>query len=150
MIFQNDPHWTPEQRLIAAILIAAYRDMLTDTKARSERWSDAALVQQIDVDRAMRFLTDRWGPNAKLRNHYASLLGIDGDLLAVRLTRMLDGDLPMPHFSFDGAFNRDARKRSLARHAQCVAAARARWLHLKYPAATSRPRSVRTPEPVTL
>jgi hypothetical protein len=149
-MLENDPLWSPEQRLIAAILLGAYRDLLTDIESRSERWTDAAPIQQADVDRAMRFLTDRSGPSARLRNHYCSLLDIDGDVLAERMCRMLNGDLPMPHFAYDVPSNPESRKRALARHAERVAAARARWFHLNQPTSTSRPRSVRSSTTVIL
>ncbi|MCA0205154.1 MAG: hypothetical protein LCH92_12485 [Proteobacteria bacterium] len=149
-MLDRDPLWTPEQRLIAAILIGAYRDVLTDIESRSESWADSAPVQQNDVDRAIRFLTDRSGPAARLRNHYCDLVGIDGDVLAERMRRMLDGDLPMPHIAYEVPSNPESRKRALARHAERVAYARARWFHLNQPTSTSRARSVRSTATVIL
>lgn len=146
----SDPHWTPEQRLIAAILICAYRDMLTDIESRSERWTDSAAIQQADVDRAIRFLTDRTGANARLRNHYCFLLDIDGDVLAERMRRMLNGDLELPHFAFEASSDPAARNRALSRHAERVATARARCFHLNHRTATSNLRSDAVPADVIL
>lgn len=144
MITENDPHWTPEQRLIAAIIMTAYRDMLPDPSERKWRDTEGDAVH-LDTDRAIAFLTDRTGPSARLRNHYAALLDIDGDLLAERVRRMLDGELPFPLPSTP-----EGRKTAATRHDDRVAAARARWLHLKEPTSTSRARSERTPVAVTL
>jgi hypothetical protein len=114
---------TPEQRFIASIILRAYADMLSKDNGDA-RW-------------AMSFLTTSYGDTARWRNHLCSLLGIDGDLLARRVRRQLDGEQPIP-YPYE---TNDLRNRAtiLKKHEAQVAAARKRWLHLKKPHASRVP-----------
>ena len=116
---------TPEQRFIASILLHAYSDMLSKDEG--------------DARSAMSFLTSSYGDTARWRNHLCSLLGIDGDLLARRVRRQLDGDQPIPY----PHETNDLRSRAaiLKKHEAQVATARKRWLHLKNPHASRVPPS---------
>ena len=106
---------TPEQRLAAAILIAAFRDMSASSRSISE--SDLGKPTEGEVDAAISFLTESYGAKARWRNTLCSFLDIDGDQLAARVRMMLDGELDIPRTHIQHDFG----------------IARARWRHLKYP-----------------
>lgn len=80
---------TPEQHLAAAILAQAFSDMFA-TDNRNRQAVDTVAVS------AMRYLTDRHGLSAHWRNKWASYLDLDGDLLAVRVRMILEGQLDLP------------------------------------------------------
>lgn len=72
-MIDGDAPQTPEQALVTAILMQAYRDL---------------------------FLTVRNVSNAYYRNAYCALIGWDGDLFAARLRAMMEG-APFPYPSPD-------------------------------------------------
>lgn len=117
---------TPERRLAAAIVAQAFSDM-SATDTRDGESSDTIATQ------AIRFLTDRAGNAAQWRNRWCSYLDLDGDVLAARVRRILDGEIDAT----------DAM-RGLARVAlfdQGIARARERWARMKAaaPKASSTP-----------
>lgn len=116
---------TPEQRLVAAILQQAYRDMFAVGRPPGE--TNDGRADSASIDGAIRFLTDTHGHKARWRNHYCSLIDLDGNELATRIRLMLDGAIDVP-------FDEDAAKR----HEAGVARARERWRHLKNPPTTPR------------
>ena len=110
---------TPEQALAAAVLAQAYYDMFATGSGQG--------CVDAPTDDAMRFLTATHGTAAKWRNKWCDFLGLDGDLLAVRVRAMLDGEI-------DAAGDPHLAKR--------IAYARARWARLP-----KSPQQNPTPEP---
>ena len=113
---------TPEAALVTAILMQAYRDLFVTVRDES----NASFTTQSDQDRAIEFLTDLSGGNARHRNALCALIGWDGDVLAARVRAMMDGDdfaPPKP----------DATPATLERHAAAVERLRERWRHLQTP-----------------
>lgn len=122
----SETHQTPEAALVTAIIMQAYRDMFVLVRTDSR----ASLTSQTDQDQAIVFLTDPHGRWAQHRNHLCSLIGWDGDVLAARVRRMMEGGaFPDPNASSNAAV--------LATHADAVERVRARYLHLRTP----RPRA---------
>ncbi len=122
---------TPEQRLVAAILQQAYRDMFTAGRAPAN--GDDGRPDNASIDGAIRFLTDTHGHKAWWRNYYCSLLDLDGDVLAARVRMMLDGAMDVP--IDESPTKRDS---GIKRHEAGVVRARERWRHLKNPPKTPR------------
>lgn len=121
---------TPERRLAAAIVAQAFSDM-SATDTRDGESSDTIATQ------AIRFLTDRAGHAAQWRNSWCSYLDLDGDVLAVRVRGILDGEIDAT----------DAM-RGLARVAlfeQGIARARARWARMKAGTPKASPTTARLP-----
>lgn len=128
---------TPERRLAAAIVAQAFSDM-SATDTRDGEASDTIAIQ------AIRFLTDRAGHAAQWRNRWCSYLDLDGDALAARVRKILDGEIDAPDEmrgrAHIGAFD------------QGIARARARWERLRptAPKASSTPArlpSIKRPPP---
>lgn len=122
---------TPELSLVAAILQRAFDDMFAASP--SSYSGNGGTPDGSSIDQAIRFLTDTHGHKARWRNHYCSLLGLDGDAVADRIRRMLDGDLPMQ--MDQGPWTRAG---AIRRHEAGVEQARERWRHLKNPPSTPR------------
>jgi len=108
---------TPEQRLAAAILAQAFTDMFDHN------------VDTVAVD-AMRYLTARHGKAAYWRNKWCSYLDQDGDVLAERVRKMLDGEIAPPGHH--------------GRFASRLGHARSRWAGLPQP---TPKQAKRLPEP---
>ena len=105
--------------MVTAIIMQAYRDLFVTAKSDGQ----AAFTTQAEQDQAIAFLTDRSGKLARWRNHYCSLIGWDGNVLAERVRRMMEGaDFPL---------SPDSNVVAQKRHAEAVQQIRARWLHLK-------------------
>lgn len=83
---------TPEQKLAAAILAQAFKDMFGGAANESVNHDT---VDTIAIS-AMRYLTARHGQLAQWRNKWASYLDLDGDVLAVRVRMILEGQLDLP------------------------------------------------------
>ncbi|MGQ0565471.1 MAG: hypothetical protein ACT4OK_10415 [Gemmobacter sp.] len=83
---------TPEQKLAAAILAQAFKDMFGGAA------NDSVTRDTVDTIAitAMRYLTARHGQSAQWRNKWASYLDLDGDVLAVRVRMILEGQLDLP------------------------------------------------------
>lgn len=109
---QRDPIAHPEQRLVAAIISRAWLDMCGASD--SEAWP------------AISFLTDRHGSHARWRNELLDGMNLDGDILAQRVRKFLDGDMPMP----TGYQDPDAPTTQASIKKQSERA-RSRWKHLK-------------------
>lgn len=107
---------TPERRLAAAVVAQAF----SDTGATAAREGESA---DMIATQAIRFLTDRAGHAAHWRNRWCSFLDMDGDQLAVRVRKILDGEINPP----------DMRGVALAR-------ARERWARLR-PATPTAPKA---------
>ena len=118
-MIEGDTPQSPEAALVTAIIMQAYRDLFVIAKPDT----NTTFTTQAEQDQAIAFLTDRRGKLALWRNHYCSLIGWDGNVLAERVRRMMEGaDFPMPT---------DRTPAAQKRHAQAVETFRARWLHLK-------------------
>ena len=118
----TDQKQTPEAALVTAILMQAYRDLFVTIRSES----NASFTTQSDQDQAITFLTDQSGAMARHRNALCSLIGWDGDVLAARVRRMMDGD------DFANP-NPDANAAAQERHAEAVERVRQRWQDLKSP-----------------
>lgn len=84
----------PFKRLAASIVARQMSDAATTTTAT---YQDA--LTDRDAEAALRYLTDRYGQNARSRNFWLAALGIDGDSFASRLVALLESDKP---FTADG------------------------------------------------
>lgn len=113
---------TPEATFVTAIIMQAYRDLFVSVRQES----NASFTTQSDQDQAITFLTDRTGAFARHRNDLCSLIGWDGDVLAVRLRGMMEGD-DFPHPSTD------PKPAARAQHEVAVERIRRRWQDLKSP-----------------
>jgi len=127
---------TPEVKLAAAILAQAFSDMTT---------TDARDTADTDACAAIRFLTDRAGTSAQWRNLWCAAVNIDGDRIAARVRKLLDGEIE-PTAEMRGRAHISAFDKGIAR-------ARERWARIK-PAATatpaasqSRPPTIKRPPP---
>lgn len=117
----TDRPQTPEAAFITAIIMQAYHDLFV----KVQQGTTVGFTRQFDQDQAIAFLTERTGVYARHRNYLCSLIGWDGDVLAARIVRMLEGeDFPLPADSTPAGRKRDA---------EAIARIRARWQHLKYP-----------------
>jgi hypothetical protein len=120
---------TPEVKLAAAILAQAFSDMIataTDSTFRSAETAETAAVS------AIRFLTDRAGTSAQWRNLWCAAINLDGDRLAARVRRLLDGEIE-PTAEMRGRAHISAFDKGIAR-------ARERWARIK-PAAPTAPKA---------
>ena len=118
----HDSPQTPEAAFVTAIIMQAYRDLLISVKADGS----SAFTTQSDQDQAISFLTDQTGSFARHRNALCSLIGWNGDVLASRIRKMMEGaDFPPPV--------PDPSPVTIARHEKAVDHIRARWQHLKHP-----------------
>lgn len=70
-MFHGDKQTTPEERLIYAILLQAYRDLFISVKEPNG-------PDNLNRDQAISFFTNRSGALAAHRNHLCSLIGWDG------------------------------------------------------------------------
>ena len=113
---------SPEERLVTAIIMQAYRDLFTPVRDAAS----PSIVTQLDQDQAIFFLTDTHGRFARHRNSLCSLIGWDGDVLAERIRAMMDGD----DFTHP---NGEPSPDSLKRHTDAAERVRARYRHLKKP-----------------
>ncbi|SEL29894.1 hypothetical protein [Jannaschia helgolandensis] len=107
---------------MTAILMQAYRDLFVSVRDES----NASFTTQTEQDRAIEFLTDLSGGNARHRNALCALIGWDGDVLAARVRAMMEGDDFAPPTP-------DATPATLERHAAAVVRLRERWRHLQTP-----------------
>lgn len=82
----------PEQKLAAAIIAQAFNDM----SGSQSKVESAASQAENDARSAILFLTARYGDNARWRNELCGYLDLDGDVLAERVRKILDGDIPWP------------------------------------------------------
>ncbi|AUC55501.1 hypothetical protein CDO87_21085 [Sagittula sp. P11] len=121
-MIDGDAPQTPEQALVTAILMQAYRDLFLTVRNES----NASFTTRADQDQAISFLTDRAGSLAQHRNALCALIGWDGDLFAARVRAMMEG-APFPHPS------PDPKPAARKRHAEAVELLRERWQHLKSP-----------------
>lgn len=125
---------TPEVKLAAAILAQAFSDMTT---------TDARDTADTDAFAAIRFLTDRAGTSAQWRNLWCAAVNIDGDRIAARVRKLLDGEIE-PTDEMRGRAHISAFDKGIAR-------ARERWARIKPAApaapAASPPRPAPTPPP---
>lgn len=113
---------TPEAAFIAAIIMQAYRDLFVNVDTDSGR----SFTTRSDQDQAIAFLTDTHGRFAAHRNHLCSLIGWDGNVLAARIRRMMDGDdFPIANGESTSAVRH--------RHRQYVESLRQRYRYLKNP-----------------
>lgn len=118
---------SPEAALITAIIMQAYRDLFVTAKSNGQ----ATFTTQAERDQAIAFLTDRIGSHARHRAFLCSLIGWDGDVLAERVGRMMEGaDFPL---------TTDRTPAAQERHAEAVKDLRARWRYLKNPHASRIP-----------
>jgi len=120
---------TPEVKLAAAILAQAFSDMTT---------TDARDTADTDACAAIRFLTDRAGTSAQWRNLWCAAVNIDGDRVAARVRKLLDGEIE-PTDEMRGRAQINAFDKGIAR-------ARERWARIK-PAAPANPKASPTPAP---
>lgn len=124
---------TPEVKLAAAILAQAFSDMTT---------TDARDTADTDACAAIRFLTDRAGTSAQWRNLWCAAVNIDGDRIAARVRKLLDGEIE-PTAEMRGRAHISAFDKGIAR-------ARERWARIK-PAAPkaspSRAPTIKRPTP---
>lgn len=124
---------TPEVKLAAAILAQAFSDMTT---------TDARDTADTDACAAIRFLTDRAGTSAQWRNLWCAAVNIDGDRVAARVRKLLDGEIE-PTAEMRGRAQISAFDKGIAR-------ARERWARIK-PAAPkaspSHPPTIKRPTP---
>lgn len=126
---------TPEVRLAAAILAQAFSDMTT---------TDARATADTDACAAIRFLTDRAGTSAQWRNLWCAAVNIDGDRVAARVRKLLDGEIE-PTDEMRGRAQINAFDKGIAR-------ARERWARMKpdTPKASqtpARPPTIKRPTP---
>jgi hypothetical protein len=105
---------TPEVKLAAAILAQAFSDMTT---------TDARDTADTDACAAIRFLTDRAGTSAQWRNLWCAAVNIDGDRIAARVRKLLDGEIE-PTAEMRGRVHISAFEKGIAR-------ARERWARMK-------------------
>jgi hypothetical protein len=113
---------TPEQKLAAAILAQAFKDMFGGAANESVTHDT---VDTIAIT-AMRYLTDRHGLLAQWRNKWCDFLDLDGDVLATRVRLILDGKIDLPGESR-------------------LAVARERWARISQgPAPSDRPKRLPT------
>ena len=112
----------PEERLVTAIIMQAYRDLFTPVRDSAS----PSIVTQSDQDQAISFLTDSHGRFARRRNSLCSLIGWDGDVLAERIRVMMDGE----NFTHP---NSEPSPDSLKRHTDAAERVRARYRYLKDP-----------------
>lgn len=117
---------TPEAALITAIIMQAYRDLFVTVQPDTTK----GFTTHAERDQAIAFLTDHTGAYARHRNYLCSLIGLDGNVLAERIRRMMEG-ADFPHAPKDTT--------PTARHEKAVESLRRRWQYLK------NPRSQRTP-----
>ncbi|MFZ7093716.1 hypothetical protein [Primorskyibacter sp. 2E233] len=117
-----DQSQPPEAALVTTILMQAYRDLFVTVRNES----NASFTTQSDQDRAIEFLTDLSGGNARHRNALCALIGWDGDVLAARVRAMMEGDDFAPPTP-------DATPATLERNAAAVVRLRERWRHLQTP-----------------
>lgn len=123
-MIDGDAPQTPEQALVTAILMQAYRDLFLSVSSDANN----PFTTRTDLDQAISFLTDRVGAYAKHRNALCALIGWDGDLFAARVRAMMDG-APFPHPS------PDPKPSTMKRHVEAVERLRERWQHFKRPRA---------------
>lgn len=123
---------TPEQKLAAAILAQAFKDMFGGAA------NDSVTRDTVDTIAitAMRYLTARHGLLAQWRNQWCDFLDLDGDVLATRVRLILDGKVDLPGESR-------------------LAAARDRWARISQgPAPSDKPKPLPTikaaPTPATI
>lgn len=115
----NAPY-TPEAALVTAIIMQAYRDLFVTIKSDA----NTSLASQTDQDKAIAFLTDNMGRWAQHRNHLCWLIGLDGNVLAERVRRMMQGGpFPDPYASSNAAV--------LASHAAAIERVRDRYQQLR-------------------
>jgi hypothetical protein len=113
---------SPETAFVTAIIMQAYRDLFVNVNTGS----GPSFTTRCDQDQAIAFLTDQTGQFAAHRNHLCSLIGWDGNVLAARVRRMMDGD------DFPIA-NGESTPTAQKRHKQLVESLRQRYRHLKNP-----------------
>lgn len=118
---------TPEVKLAAAILAQAFSDMTT---------TDARDTADTDACAAIRFLTDRAGSSAQWRNLWCAAVNIDGDRIAARVRKLLDGEIE-PTAEMRGRAHISAFDKGIAR-------ARERWARMK-PTLQPSPTTTRLP-----
>lgn len=121
---------TPEVKLAAAILAQAFSDMTT-TDTRDGESADTAACA------AIRFLTDRAGTSAQWRNLWCAAVNLDGDRIAARVRKLLDGEIE-PNAEMRGRAHISAFDRGIAR-------ARERWARIKPAAPKAPPSPARAP-----
>lgn len=120
---------TPEQKLAAAILAQAFKDMFGGA---ANQYVTCDTVDTIAIT-AMRYLTDRHGQSAHSRNQWCDFLDQDGDVLATRVRMILDGKIDPP-----------GDERFVAR----LAVARERWARISQrPAPSDTPKRLPTIKP---
>ena len=107
---------TPEQRLFAAILQQAVRDLFAEGIRSHDGRPDVAAT-----DQAIRLLTDTSGSYAQWRRDLCLRIDQDGDKLAARIRMMLEGEIDFPPID----------ERMAKRRAAQVAFVRERWQYLK-------------------
>lgn len=100
--------------MAAAILAQAFSDMTT---------TDARDTADTDACAAIRFLTDRAGTSAQWRNLWCAAVNIDGDRIAARVRKLLDGEIE-PTAEMRGRAHISAFDKGIAR-------ARERWARIK-------------------
>lgn len=111
---------SPESAFVTAIIMQAYRDLFVNVNTNNAQ----SFTTRVDQDKAISFLTDTHGRFAAHRNHLCSLIGWDGNVLAARIRRMMDGgDFP----TTIGESTPDAQRQ----HKQSVESLRQRYRHLK-------------------
>lgn len=119
---------TPEVKLAAAILAQAFSDMTT---------TDARDTADTDAFAAIRFLTDRAGTSAQWRNLWCAAVNLDGDRIAARVRKLLDGEIE-PTAEMRGRAHISAFDKGIAR-------ARERWARIKPAAPKASPTPARAP-----
>lgn len=82
----HDSRMPPEATFVRAIIARAIRDLFGMPGSTTP--NELALIRRD----ALAFLTAKAGPWARHRNDLCDLVGLDGDILAARVIRVLEGD----------------------------------------------------------
>lgn len=105
---------SPETDLFVAILMQAYRDLVTPVTKTG--------VSQIERDKSLSLLTDRTGPYAVHRRNLCDLIGWDEEAFRKRNTGMLNGTEEFPNL------NGEPTPAIKERHERGVAEIRQEWV----------------------